>query len=320
VGVEWPRVNRILCELDYGRRPILVCGHARSGTSWILRTLGRAPEALVYPEPFLSTCGETPATLAGYVPTGASAPGVAEQLDAAFAGLITTHRHWRAKSPKLARRILGGFRVVIKEVATLMYIEWVAERYDPVVLIPVRHPCPVVLSQLDRGNYAPGWLNAMLGNERLMADHLEPFRAIMEGATSPLEATAAQWAGLNRVMATQLERHPDWLVVPYEPLARDPIGGFRALYDLVGLRWTRGVQRYVTRNTTTPDDDRYTTTRVSADRIDAWRQTMTVDEVARVRAIVEPFDLPWYRADEGAFDKDYSAGPAGAGGAVRRTS
>jgi len=105
------------------------------------------------------------------------------------------------------------------------------------------------------------------------------------------------------VMATQLACHPDWRVIPYEPLAGDPIGGFRALFELVGLRWTRGVEGYVTRNTTTFDDARFGTTRISADRVDAWRQTMTADEVARVRATVEPFDLPWYRADEDAFDR-----------------
>ena len=299
-------MSRVFAALDHGGRPILVCGHERSGTNWILRTLGRAPGALCYLEPCLwySTPGASESVQASYLRTGQPAPHFERALDGAFAGLTVPSRIWRARSPKLLRRALPGHRVVVKEVNTLMSIEWVADRYDPLVVIPVRHPCPVVLSQLDRGVYARGWLDVLAADDRLMADHLEPYRPVLTGATTPVAATAALWAARNRVVADQLGDHPDWRVAVYEDLARDPIGGFRALYDGLGLRWTRRVERYVTRTTTTPDTARFGTTRVSADQIDGWRSSMTAAQIAEVREVTEVFDLPWYGASDGAFDLD----------------
>lgn len=191
--------------------------------------------------------------------------------------------------------------MLVKEVSTYLSIEWVVRRYRPEVLIPVRHPCPVVLSQLERGTWARGWLDEMLRNDRLMADHLAPYRSLMETVMDPVEATAVLWAARTRVMADQRSRHPDWRIVAYEDLARDTVSGFRSLYASLGLRWTAGVERFVTETTTTPDDGRYSIVRVSADHVDRWRTTMDDGDVARVRRMVEPFGLPWYRADQGAY-------------------
>mgnify|MGYP002152394745 CR=1 FL=1 len=47
--------------------------------------------------------------------------------------------------------------------------------------------------------------------------------ADLAAVASPLEAAAASWAIRTRIVLRALARHPDWLVVAYEDLARDPL-------------------------------------------------------------------------------------------------
>ena len=83
---------------------------------------------------------------------------------------------------------------------------YLADRHPELsIILVLRHPVAVVRSQLALSRwdwYAdPGHL---LGQERLMADHLEPFRPLLEEARPGPEQHAATWCAENLVPLRQL--------------------------------------------------------------------------------------------------------------------
>jgi hypothetical protein len=276
-----------------GARPALIVGHGRSGTTWVGNVAARARRVLYYFEPAAPNISGTGSleTWFHYIPPGHPDPEFEAIFDPVFRGLPPTGRRWR-RAP--IHRLIPGYRLVVKEVAALLSTAWLAERYQPNVVVIVRHPCPTILSELRRDVPAEASRSALLARTGLLRDHLEKYREHIERAQTDLEVFAAIWAARYRVIADQLDDFPQWKIVHYEALCDDPIGGFKAIFSHLGLAWDAKVARYVARSSTSNDEGTYSGIRVSRERVDAWKREMTPDRVERVRDVIAPFVLPFY--------------------------
>jgi hypothetical protein len=288
----------VRCRAPSGR-PIFVTGNGRSGTSWIGETLGKAPGVVYYREPCNLPAAEQPddTVWARYVPPEGRDPFFESRLGRSFRGLVEEHDS--APFRALARRWSGPYRVVIKEVATFPSVEWVARRWNPEVLLVVRHPCACALSvgnaALDRTERAR--LTHLLEDDRRKEGHLEPYREHLLSARTPLEVSAAIWSAKSVIVSKAHARHDDWRLVRYEDICDDPLGRFRSLYADLGLGWTQEVEAWVEESTSESSEGAFSTRRVSALQRDAWRRTMTPRQIGEVRRIVEGIGLPYYTSD-----------------------
>ena len=279
-----------------GNRAIFITGHGRSGTTWIGSTFEQAPGILYYGEP----CN--PKVVKGgnysywfrYVRPDGSDPYFESCLDRAFKGLITDGSYW-LRQPY--RRFLPGHRVVIKEVASLMLLEWVYKRYQPEILFVLRHPCAVALSERNKSTSAERPIKEILKQPSLMEDHLNPYLTVLEKAKTPYEIFGALWGARNRVITDLMPKYPEWKIVFYEDLCSDPIKCFRELFDHFNLTWTVKVQKYINRTTIEKKPGKYSTYRVTKNQINKWKRKMTPSEIEQVRTFVEPFNLPFYNTD-----------------------
>ena len=130
-------------------RPIFVTGNGRSGTTWLGETLARAPRILYYREPCHPTRNRVPEAAVDpiwsrYLKPGESDPYFEEKLGASFRGHI-----WRGSglsASTFLRRLTVRPRILIKEVASFASLRWVVERWDPEVLIILRHPAAYAAS------------------------------------------------------------------------------------------------------------------------------------------------------------------------------
>ncbi|MFA5581477.1 MAG: sulfotransferase [Paracoccaceae bacterium] len=282
-------------------RPVFVVGNGRSGTSWLGETLGQAEGVLYYREPCHPHRNGINGTAADgvwcrHVPSGGRDGFFEYTLDAAFRG-----HFWRGAGHGLRAyraRIGQRPRIVIKDVASFLSLEWVAARWQPDVVVILRHPGAYAASVLNlqqdpqelarlRMLCATDSLRDLLG-----ARLLDPLAAIRD----PMEAAVAAWTIRTAVFAKALPRHPDWQVVSYEDLAQDPLTGFRALYDRLGLPWSDAIAARIRARTSATDAGAFSTARVSHSRIDAWRDQLSPDQARRIRQIVAPFNLPFYSA------------------------
>ena len=122
---------------------------------------------------------------------------------------------------------------------------WFAKRLNCKVVITVRHPAAFA-SSLKRLNW-PFDFQDLLDQPLLMRDHLEPYRDEMQSIQPDdvIGQAALLWKLIYRSVHTARERNPDFIVVRHEDLSRDPVAGYRDLYQSLGLEFTPRVEKII---------------------------------------------------------------------------
>lgn len=281
-------------------RPVAIIGNGRSGTSWIGETIGSAPGVVYYREPCHPQVRyrRDDTVWSRYVAPGGRDADFEACLDRAFRGGYVGDPDLDPALRELRRS--GDYRVVVKEVAAFLSAEWLCNRYDPLVVFAVRHPCPSVMSVHKLGLVEPEKRRfaELLANPELRDGVLADFIPHLEGLEDPLEVSAGIWALKNHVALDVARRRGDWIQVAYEDACLEPLETFRDLFTRLGLEWTADMEQRVIQSTSTAQDGPHATSKVSSRQVDAWRGKMTAGEKAMVRRAVEPFDFPFYNRDE----------------------
>ena len=289
-------LNYILSPLQMGSKAIFITGHGRSGTTWIGNTFKQAPDVLYYGEPCNPKVVEEGeySHWFRYIRPNESDHYFESYLDSAFKGLITYGSYWLMKP---YRRFLPGYRIVIKEVASLLLLEWVYKRYHTDVLFVLRHPCDVALSEKNKNTSIDKPKKEILKQSNLIKDHLSPYVDIIQKAKTPFEIYGVLWGARNRVIADLIQKYPEWKIVFYEDLCNNPVDSFRDLFDHFGLTWTSKVQKYINRTTVEKKPGRFSIYRITKNQANKWKRKMNENEIDQIRSFVEPFNLPFYNLD-----------------------
>ncbi len=283
--------------------PIFVVGLPRSGTTWLASTLAQADGVRYLHEPFNVT--HLPAARAfhmQYVRATDRVPDFERYSRAAFAGRGAYHKHkGEHAAHALQRRPWWPSRSLVKDVHTCLALDWISSHLRPRVVIALRHPCAMAASWARLRERSPNdrhWQNAdvhlqaLLAQPALMADHLAPYRDVLESAETYFEKLGAFWGASNYVMLRQQQWHPDWLVVQHEELCLDPLRAFRSLFRTLGLAWTADTQSKLQQDTTVDSGRPYVLQRVSRDEPDKWRDELSAAEAEQVLRFARPFDMP----------------------------
>jgi hypothetical protein len=107
---------------------------------------------------------------------------------------------------------------------------------------------------------------------------------------------------VHHVILRYRQRHPGWVFVRLEDLAREPKGSFRRLFDAVGLPFTGRVERRieVLSGPGNPVDPpgQATVRRDSRAAAWAWKSRLTAAEIREVRQGVEDLSRFFYSEEE----------------------
>ncbi len=267
--------------------PIYVCGHARSGTSWVASTLAQQPGTLYYHEPsdgrywgWTNIPEQT-----GYfrLETGQENNYFQQAFDAPFAG-----RWSPSLRTKLKERISPRCRIVVKDVWTSICPSWVIDQYKPTTVFIVRHPCAVVASQLERKLDSYHGLNA-LEKQGLIPSELSQRVESM----SEVERLATIWAVTTRYMLMDSKEYKTPLhIISYEDFALNPKASFMDLAEklMLGTDLTE-IENFIDRTTQHTTGDRYSTTRKSSERINLWKSVLSSRQIKEVRTITRIYSL-----------------------------
>lgn len=294
-------------------RPILLLGVARSGTSWLGHTLGRAPGVRFYYEPDNIDADPTGARRPGGLGFGPypiidvndSGSPFAAVWDLVFAGRMPEVEKKPILLParlvlRLPRRIrdplvhgaaaamarfpLRGARPIVKSIYTVFSAEWLTARYRPDVLVIQRNPLNVISSwrQLD----IP--LFDLSSRRDIRERYLEPL-GIDPPADRDSSLARIAWhvALLTHVLGETSERHPEWRLITHEDLCVEPMIAMRAIFDEVGLTWTSEVERFL--EASNRPGEGLKPVRVSTEQPDRWRKRLTPDEVREIEDVLARF-------------------------------
>ena len=302
------------------KNPILVTGAPRSGSTWVGNVLALDQGAAYIHEPFNRHCPAgrcraafahpftyiTPATEAPYVAALGDTIAWKYSLAAELRTLRTSRQVARMTRDfvyfeAMRRR---GARTILKDPLALFSADWLAQRFGCQVVVVIRHPAAFVASLR-----AAGWSHVhfeMFGDQPLlMRDRLAPFADAIAAATKTMpdtiDAGALLWNILHHQIQCLRQEHPDWIFVRHEDLSCNPVAGYNAIFDRLGLNFSDAVRRNLEGYTTggglsklSMFGTRRRTMRNSRDSIFAFRDRLTPEEIARVRAATAPLSELFY--------------------------
>ncbi len=302
------------------KRPILVTGAHRSGTSWVGRMLDASGNLTYANEPL--SVSHRQGVLGVEVKrwyTYISEENEAEYLPA-FRDLIELRYQFFKELRSIQSRKdllrmgrdfynftygrLRGHQVLLKDPFAAFSTPWFADRLNCQVVITIRHPAGFA-SSLKR----LGWkfqVEDLLAQPLMMRDFLKQDQAALE-AVQPddiIGQASLLWKVLYRAVHQTLENRLDIIGVRHEDLSRDPVAGFRGLYQKLGLSFTPKVEDIVLNSSSSENPaklDKNKTHSVKLDSraaLDNWKKILTPEEIARIRRMTEGVSELFYSAEE----------------------
>jgi hypothetical protein len=287
--------------------PILVTGAHRSGTTWVGKMLCLSKEAAYIHEPF------TPLRAPGWMPeafprwfmyiTDDNGAQYREQLERVVRLRYPLSRSLaRTRTPRALAQQLQEFppsvlhraqgrRALLKDPLALFSAEWLAKTFDMQTVVMIRHPAAFIGS-IKKLNWGFDYEREWLGQPLLMRDLLRPFAGDFkdyEGEVDLIGEGIVIWNAIYHAVAELRRRHPDWCFVKYEELPADPITGFRALYEHLGLSFDERVRRGIARSSSPSNPKEVSATRRRAIDRDSqaatrtWVDRLSPAEIARIR-------------------------------------
>ena len=324
-----------MATMSSDRRPIMVAGMARAGTSWVAEMLRAAGGFVHLNEPFnpKHPPGQCPGIL--NAPVDHMYQYVAGDLEPVFQRALTDTFRFRyhpiaevrrnhkafdlAKMAKYWSAFLAGAatgkRPLLDDPYASLSAEWIARTFDGQVAVIVRHPAAMVASY-KRLSYRMDFRH-LLDQPALMADWLEPYRADMQALVDGPEDRIAQIALLWKVLHVVLDgmaAGSDRLhLVRYEDLSLDPEGTYEGLFATLGLEFNAAARAAVVEGSSGSSRDKAHQWRISRRgflsrtafrpmdskaNLTAWRSVVTPEEVARIRDITGDVACRFYSDEE----------------------
>jgi hypothetical protein len=283
---------------------VLVTGTHRSGTTWVGRTLALHSRFEYVHEPFNATVpnelvGLRPDHWFEYVPGSPHKEEYERRLDDFLKAtpVSLAFRKGRmaglgAKTPlRFAKHLVYGSRrnrFLLKDPLALLSAGWMYERYGLQVVCMIRSPLGFVASLKKMG-----WrydFRELADQELLMREVLFPLEdEILKACENPgdiVEEGSLLWNVLHFVILEYQRRYPSWSFVRYEDLAKDPVPGFRSLYDRLGLRMNDKIEQTIKAHTSQGNpvevEGGHYRARDAKGSLDNWRSRLSEEEADRV--------------------------------------
>lgn len=199
---------------------------------------------------------------------------------------------------------LRGNSVLLKDPFASFSMPWFADRLNCQVVVSVRHPGGFV-SSLKRLNW-PFQLEDLLAQPLLMRDFLEKDRVDLESvATDDVIGRACLlWKVLYRTVHQVLQKHPRLISVRHEDLSRDPVQGFKGLYQKLGYEFTPEVEHVILNTSSSENPTKLAKNKTHSVKLDSranldnWKKILTPEEIDRIHKLTDGVSQLFYSDDE----------------------
>lgn len=301
---------------------VLIAGVPRSGTTWVGQALGHTDGAVYVNEPdgdhdpfaFRARRGQI---VAPVLEPGDAAP----EWDQLWAGAFAGGRYAGTARDRVARAVyartpvdqrweawLGGREsvalqlaarlavprvadpdarhMVVKSVRAELAIEWIAERFQPRVLVVERHPFNVLASWIELDFVRDGREAASVADYARRRFGVEP-----PASGDPQLVQQTYYYGvLASGLRAAVEHHPEWTTMTHEELCVDSRARFAALATELGLEWSDAAQKYL--DASNEEGAGYRTSRRTEAQPERWRERLDTKQIATIRATLARFPTP----------------------------
>ncbi len=285
------------------KRPILITGSHRSGSTWVGRMIALSSSVGYIHEPFnlrhrLGICKAKFDYWFTYI---------CDANESFYFKAIEDCLHFKyqfgeelrtAKSTKDIVRLLRDYihftkcrilkkRPLVKDPIAVFSAEWLAKRFDMDVVVLIRHPAAFAGS-LKKAKWTHRF-NHFLQQPLLIQHHLYEYRSEIEEYSKTdkniVDQAILLWNLIHHMILKYRDNNPDWIFVKHEELSKQPVEGFRKLYERLGLNFTVDIQRHIKGYSFSDlsKENLNSLKRNSKSNVWSWKTRLTDDEIKKIK-------------------------------------
>lgn len=262
-------------------KPIVLLAHDRSGSSWLGEVLGTAPNIIYYHEPLHPRMGFNGdwKYWRNCVCDEESKAFFHALFAPIFSGEVARNGSARQSVKDLSKRLFRNYRVLVKEVGSVLAGEFFDSQYDCEIVLLIRHPVAITLSALKQQGQADNatkWQNMLLAQPKLVSTYptLEYLkRDFRDDQLKMLAVVSAVYSILYR----QFQNNRDWLLIRYEDFCIAPHHQFKKLFNSLNLSFSDRVEKKITETTSATESGIYSTKRISHRMAYKWKDEVSIE-------------------------------------------
>lgn len=290
------------------KRPILVTGIHKSGTTWVGKILASSRKVGYVYEPFnYGTVNKSPVEYwYEYVGEGVKKLPAFERYLESYLKLsprylgsdLLRQLHSSTEFFRILRtkwNLLLNKRQLIKDPIAVLSAEWLADRFDMDVVVLIKHPAGFVASAKTRNYDFP--FEHLLEQEELMERYLFPYESeILDFARDKKDAVTQAillWKLIYHVVHIYQEKYPNWIFLRNEDIALDPEGQFQQLFDSLNIPLTDSIRKTIYDHSHSSKSTH--TRRDSKQSVKSWKKILTAEEISQTKASVSDVSRHFYQ-------------------------
>lgn len=307
---------------------IYVTGVPRSGTTFVGKILSLPREVDYIHEPFNPQCGFSDANIWYRYLRSTLDTEEMQQFHALTQSLfrydfkLKTYISARENTVgRLVKQCLGSrgpfylrlaklnpwhTTALIKDPIGMLMTEYLYVQFGVKPVILMKHP----LSQIASYKRVSLWpkLSQLGQQQALVEDYFAKERDFFAQPSDPLLEAASFWRAIYKVLLSQAQKYPDWLLITHEELCEQPIAAFQRLYQTLNLPWSGQIERHIQKKTqgnSSAEADQgkfHDFNRNSADIFEMRRNSLSLTERQQIFDIVEDVALQIYPRESFALD------------------
>ena len=264
---------------------IMVAGTARSGTTWLARTIASQLSCRLMFEPFHSGKVETFQAF-DYFPY--MRPWEQNEALWAYCRKVFTGDIRHSWIDRQVEHIFPRCRLV-KEIRANLFLGWLHNKFPEVPLLFVlRHPCAVVLSRMQLDWWTDKDIESFLSQPKLVHDFLDGKMEVIKGAKTVEEKHAIIWSISNLVPLRHFQSSR-LKVVFYEDLCLQPEKEIPRVFEAIGHSYHRSVFEKLGEPSATATSS--SAVIAGEDRVNRWKEALSSEQIRNILSVVEAFEL-----------------------------
>ena len=302
------------------KRPILVTGSHRSGTTWIGKTISQHPRILYVHEPFNVTY---PNNVMGLKLlkldtwfSDAETSNQKNEIITCFSNLLQQRPRKYAlaacksvgmdillplRFSKHLVRLLLSPHILVKDPIALLSAGWLHETYNFKVICMIRNPFAFVGSLK-----VVGWdfdFENLRKQDKLMTGRLYKFSdsikamCARENTGDFIDRATLLWNILHFVIIEYQKQYPNWLFLKHEDIAKSPQTGFQEVFRYLELDMNDNIQNYIDKYTSHKEPTEVNPSykpRNSKLLLHTWKERLSNDEICRIKASTKEIASQFY--------------------------
>lgn len=288
------------------KKPIIVTGAHRSGTTWVGQMIALNKHVRYIHEPFnideprihpLKYWFEYVTMQDKLEKQNDIYKYIDELLNFNLHGVIKEFRSITGQRD-LIRFIKNSYnrinkRPLIKDPIAIMSIDWLVKQFNASVVILIRHPAAFVAS-LKVKNWSHTF-DHYLEQDNLMT-LLEPFadqiKLYSQVKPNIIDQGILLWnISYYRVLQYKTQ-YPEWIYARHEDLSLNPVEEFNKIYNKLDLDFTQKTENKIIKSTSATKESNLK--RDSKKNIHSWKERLDDDEISRIKRETESIAQYFY--------------------------